>query len=112
MDGGRTTVTVNMAYAGTPLERECFPQTLVFIEGDRGSIEVAPDFWVRVTTADGTRSCRVPAADFPWADPDYAAVHASMVPCQADILRASRWRGGRDRRSRQPANHAARLRRL
>ena len=42
MDSGRVTVAVNMAYAGTPLERECFPETLVFIEGDRGSIEVPP----------------------------------------------------------------------
>src|SRR5262249_27789878 len=80
----------NMAYAGTPLERECFPETLVFIEGDRGSIEAAPGCDVRVTTASGTHSVRVRPPKFPWANPDYAVVHSSMVPCQADLLRALR----------------------
>jgi D-apiose dehydrogenase len=90
MNGGRTAVVVNLAFAGTPLERECFPQTLVFIEGDRGSVEVAPDFVVRVTTAAGTHARRVPPPRYPWADPDYAVVHASMVPCHGDVLRALR----------------------
>lgn len=89
MDSG-VTVAVNMAYAGTPLERECFPETLVFIEGDRGSIEAAPGCDVRVTTSAGTRSARVLPPKFPWANPDYAVVHSSMVACQADLIRAIR----------------------
>src|SRR4051794_24883357 len=88
MDSGRTTVTVNMGYAGTPLERECFPETLVFIEGDQGSIEVAPGCWVRVTTRAGTHAERIRPPQFAWADPDYAVVQSSMVACQADLLRA------------------------
>ena len=52
---GRTTVTCNMAYAGNALERECFPQTLVMIEGTRGSVEIAPGYDLRVTTKSGTR---------------------------------------------------------
>jgi predicted dehydrogenase len=88
MNPGRTTVTVNMAYAETPLERECFPETLVFIEGERGSIEVAPSCRVRVTTSSGTHSACVRPPKFAWADPDYAVVHASMVACQTDLLRA------------------------
>lgn len=88
MNDGRTTVTVNMAYAETPLERECFPETLVFIEGDRGSIEVAPGFWVRVTTRAGTQAMRVRPPKFAWADPDYAVAQSSMVACQTDLLRA------------------------
>jgi predicted dehydrogenase len=90
MNGGRTVVTVNLAYAGTPLERECFPQTLLFVEGDRGSVEVTPDCWVRVTTADGTTSRRVPPPKYRWADPDYAVVQASVVACHADVVRAVR----------------------
>jgi predicted dehydrogenase len=93
MNGGRTTVTINMAYAGTPLERECFPETLVFIEGDRGSVEVAPGCEVRVTTRDGTRVTRARPPKFAWAEPDYAVVQASMVACQADLLRALRGAG-------------------
>jgi predicted dehydrogenase len=90
MNGGQTAVTVNMAYAGTPLERECFPQTLVFVEGDRGSLEVAPDCWVRLTTTDGTTARRVPPPKFAWANPDYAVVQASIVACHADMVRALR----------------------
>jgi predicted dehydrogenase len=90
MDSGRLTVVVNMAYAGTPLERECFPETLVFIEGERGSIEAAPGCLVRVTTGEGTHSVRVPPPKYAWSNPDYAVVHSSMVACQADLLRAIR----------------------
>jgi predicted dehydrogenase len=90
MNGGRTTVTVNMAYAGTPLERDSFPETLVFIEGDRGSIELAPNFWVRETSALGTKARCVAPPSYSWVDPRYSVVQASMVRCQADILRALR----------------------
>jgi D-apiose dehydrogenase len=85
-------VLVQMAYAGTPLERECFPQTLVFIEGDRGSIEVAPDYIVRLTDATGTHTWRVTPPQYPWVDPDYAVVQASIVACHAEMLRA--WQTG------------------
>jgi predicted dehydrogenase len=87
MNEGQTTVTVNMAYAGTPLEHECFPQTRVFIEGDRGSLEVAPGYWLRVTTGAGTQAVRVPPPRFAWAEPEYAVAQASMVACQANLLR-------------------------
>ena len=86
----RTTVLCAMAYARNPLERECFPQTLLFVEGDRGSLELAPDYWVRVTTADGTHAHRHPPPRYPWADPSYDVVHSSMVPCLANLLGALR----------------------
>jgi D-apiose dehydrogenase len=89
---GRTTVTVAMAYAGTPLEKECFPETLLFIEGDRGSLEVAPSCDVRVTTRTGTQVARVPPPAFSWADPKYAVVQPSIVACHADLVRALRTR--------------------
>jgi predicted dehydrogenase len=86
----RTTVICEMAYAQNPLERECFPQTLLFVEGDRGSLELAPDYWLRVTTADGTLSRRHPPPRYSWADPSYDVVHSSMVPCLANLLGALR----------------------
>ncbi|HZY45980.1 MAG TPA: Gfo/Idh/MocA family oxidoreductase [Anaerolineae bacterium] len=86
--GGRTTVVANIAYAGSFVEREVFPQTLVFIEGDKGSIELAPDYWLRVTTKEGTFSRRVPPPRYAWADPAYDAPHASIVPCNANLLNA------------------------
>ena len=85
-----TTVVCEMAFAENPLEHDCFPQTLAFVEADRGSLELAPDFWVRVTTADGTHARRHPPPSYRWANPDYAVVHSSMVPCLADLLGALR----------------------
>jgi predicted dehydrogenase len=90
MNGRKVGVTVNMGFPGIPLEHECFPQTLLFVEGTLGTIELAPDFRVRITTASGTHVERVPPPKYAWADPDYAVVHSSMVPCQAELVAALR----------------------
>jgi predicted dehydrogenase len=82
------TVVCEMALAGTPLEHDCFPETLVFIEAERGSLELAPGFWVRETTAAGTTARRHPPPRYPWADPDYLVAQASMVACNEDLLAA------------------------
>lgn len=92
-NGGRTTVVCNLAYAGTPLERECFPQTLAFVEGPLGSIELGPDYELRITTRTGTQTTRHPPPIFSWADPDYAVVHASIVACNENLLGALRGEG-------------------
>ena len=81
------TVTCNMSYA-SPVEHDRFPETFVFIEGEHGSIELAPDYWVRVTTRAGTHSTRCAHPFYPWADARYALVHSSIVACNADLLRA------------------------
>jgi predicted dehydrogenase len=90
MGQARTQVVVEMAYARTPLERECFPQTLAFVEGPRGSVEITNDYWVRVTTARGTQSQRHAPARYAWADPQYDIAHASIVECHRDLRRALR----------------------
>jgi len=84
---GETTVVCSLAYAENFLERECFPQTLVFIEGSAGSLELAPDFWIRTTTAAGTHSRRFPPSVYRWVDPAYAVVQASIVDCHRDLFR-------------------------
>jgi predicted dehydrogenase len=89
MAGGGT-VTCNLAYAENHLEHDRFPETFVFVEGERGSAEIGPDYWVRVTTADGTTARRHPPARYAWADPAYDVVQASIVPCCADLLAAVR----------------------
>ncbi len=86
MNGGRTTVTCNMAYAGNALERECFPQTLVFVEGDQGSLELKSDYWIHETTDDGTLKRRYAPRLYPWVDPAYAVVQSSIVECHKDLL--------------------------
>jgi predicted dehydrogenase len=83
-------VTVNPAYAGTPLERECFPRTLALLEGDRGSLGLDADSRLRLTTDAGTRARRVPIPLRSWADPRYAVVQTSMVPFLAEVAAALR----------------------
>ena len=85
---GRTTVTVNMAYAENYLEHDRFPETYLFVEGDKGTMELGPDYWLRVTTKDGTLARRMPPPRFAWADPAYDVAHASIAACNADLLKA------------------------
>ena len=82
-------ITCNLSYASR-LEHDRFPETFVLVEGEEGSLELAPDYWVRLTTRDETSSRRCPPPFYDWADPRYALVHASIVDCQADLLRALR----------------------
>ena len=94
MGEARTSVVVELAYAKTPVEREVFPQTLIFVEGPLGSIEVTGDYWLRVTTKQGTHSRRHAPPRYAWADPRYDVAQASMVPCLRDLLGALRGEHG------------------
>lgn len=89
MESGAT-VLVEMGYAGTPLERDRFPETSVFVEGPLGSLELTPDFWIRRTTREGTHIRRVPPPRYAWANPAYDVVHSSIVECHKNLLAALR----------------------
>lgn len=93
MGAARTSVVIELAYAKTLLERECFPQTLAFVEGPLGSIEVTGDYWLRVTTRRGTHSRRHAPPRYAWADPRYEVAQSSMVPCHRNLLAALRGEG-------------------
>ena len=96
MGPAKTSVVVELGYAKTPLEpgrRECFPQTLAFVEGPQGSIELGADYIMRVTTANGTQVRRHAAPRYSWADPAYAIAHASIVDCNRNLLAALLSRG-------------------
>lgn len=93
MGRDRTSVTIELGYARTPLEREVFPQTLVFVEGPLGSVEVTGDYWLRVTTKGGTHALRHAPPRYPWADPRYDIAQSSMVACHRDLLSALRGKG-------------------
>lgn len=82
-----TTVTCEMSYASlTEIER--FPETFIYVEGDKGFLELGRDFWIRETTAEGTLAKRYPPPRYDWADPAYDVVHSSIVPTQADFVQA------------------------
>jgi len=86
---GGAAVTCEMSYA-SHVEHDRFPETYVVAECEHGTVELGPDFWVRITTAAGTHARRCPPPRYAWADPQYDVVHASIVPCCADLLRSLR----------------------
>jgi D-apiose dehydrogenase len=92
MHGGAT-VTCNMAYAENYFEVDRFPETSVFVEGERGSARLDLDHWIRITTREGTLVNRYPPPRYPWADPAYDVVHASIAACNANLLAGLTGRG-------------------
>ncbi len=89
MKSGCTT-TVEMGYAENYLERDRFPETYIFTEGSKGSLELGPDFWLRLTTKHGTQIQRIPPPRYQCANPAYDVVHSSIVPCHENILKGLR----------------------
>lgn len=85
MQMGDVTCITQFCYSSI-LENEKFPQTYAVIEGGKGSIQLCPDYWLKVTTKDETRSIRVPPPKYSWVDPDYAVVQSSMVLTNANWL--------------------------
>jgi predicted dehydrogenase len=86
------TVTCEMSYASR-VEQDRFPETYVLVEGENGSIELGPDYWVRVTTVEGTLSRRYPPPRYAWADPRYELSQSSGVACNANLLGALQGKG-------------------
>jgi predicted dehydrogenase len=86
---GDVTCACEISYASR-LERERFPETFVLVEGDVGSVELGPDYWIRVTTVDGTEARHCPPPVYAWANPAYSLIHSSIVACHTDILGALR----------------------
>lgn len=80
---------VDMSFV-TRVEWDHFPEEIIYIEGNKGTLELSADFWVRLTSAAGTQLRRCPPPRYPWADPAYDVNHASMVPLHRDFLNAFR----------------------
>ncbi|RPI21551.1 MAG: gfo/Idh/MocA family oxidoreductase [Acidobacteria bacterium] len=68
------------------LEREAFPQTLMLIEGSKGSmrLDIGPE--IRVTTKNGTTCETVTPERYSWQHPDYKVEPPSIVSCNGSIL--------------------------
>lgn len=86
MESGAT-VTCEMSYASR-VEHDRFPETYLAIEGERGALELSPDYWIRLTTEAGTLARRFPPPRFPWADPRYELPQSSGVACNENLLGA------------------------
>lgn len=80
-------LTVELSYA-SKVEHDRFPETFIMVEGEEGSVELAPDYWLKVTTREGTFSRRVELPYYSWADSRYEAVHTSIVEANRHLLSA------------------------
>ncbi len=85
--GDGITVICSLSYASR-VEHDRWNETYMVIECDNGSVELGPDYWVRVTTEKGTLATRCVPPNYDWIDHDYAVVQSSIVLCNADLLRA------------------------
>lgn len=63
---------------------------VVLIEGTRGTLELRTDDTLVTVDDAGTATEKITYPSYPWADPGYGACHASIVDCNADLLRAIR----------------------
>ena len=68
------------------LEREVFPQTLLLIEGEKGSIKLEPDMIVKTTTAQGTKTETVHLDKYRWQTDRLTNEPPSIVACNRNIL--------------------------
>lgn len=81
-----------MSYASI-LEREAFPQTLITVEGEEGSISLSHDYLLKITSRNGTITEIAKPREYAWLDPAYALVHSSIVDCNRNILNGLRGSG-------------------
>jgi predicted dehydrogenase len=81
--------TCDISYS-TKTEWKQFPDTFVYMEGKKGTVELGHNYFIRVTTNEGTYIRRHAPPRYHWCDPDYNVAHASMVPIHQDFLRAFR----------------------
>ena len=77
--------TLEMSYASV-VDYECFPQTLVEVEGDRGAIRLAPNYRFTVTTREGQHTEQLALPAYDWVHPQYAVVQSSMVAIHQHFL--------------------------
>ncbi|WP_373497598.1 Gfo/Idh/MocA family protein [Aquiflexum sp.] len=77
---------IEISYASV-LEEETFPQTLILIEGDAGSLRLDKDFIITLTQkGKDSEVIKADPPQFSWADPNYALIHSSIVACNQNIL--------------------------
>ena len=71
----------------SPLEKEVFPQTLLLIEGDKGSIRLDADFEISITVGTDTQKEVVAMKKYPWQTDRLVPEPPSIVDCNHDILK-------------------------
>jgi len=70
----------------SPLEKELFPQTLLLIEGEKGSIRLDADYVIKTTVGQETSKERVAMRKYPWQTERLEPEPPSIVDCNKNIL--------------------------
>ncbi|ART63232.1 Gfo/Idh/MocA family protein [Kushneria marisflavi] len=83
-DGGATSI-VDCSYA-THLTPDPFPQTLIDIDGTRGSLRLTADERIYIHTRDGCQCHKVTAHGPDWSTPPWTIIQESVVAFQAHWL--------------------------
>ena len=68
------------------LEKEIFPQTLLLVEGSKGSIRLDPDLMIKITTSLGTITEKVHLDTYWWQTERLTNEPPSIVSCNRNIL--------------------------
>lgn len=86
-------VCVQQISFSSPLEQEVFPQVLILVEGDRGSVRLDAGYRIAVTIGDRTSYETVEMKRYPWQTDRLEPEPPSIVACNRDILSALQGNG-------------------
>jgi predicted dehydrogenase len=78
-------VYTEMSYASI-VEHDTFSTLNILAEGERGSVFLGPNFEIKTTTREETKSEIVQFPSYSWADPDYIVNHESGIHVNKNIL--------------------------
>jgi predicted dehydrogenase len=76
------------------IDPDPFPETLVTIEGERGSASVGPGLAAHITASGKTRDLDFSSSLLPWTSQPWHTVQESVLRTEEAIVRA--WRDGKD----------------
>jgi len=79
-------VCVQQISFSSPLEKEIFPQVLVVIEGDKGSVRLDADYNFAITTGNKTHYEKMGMQKYPWQTDRLEPEPPAIVACNNDIL--------------------------
>ncbi|MEO8409266.1 MAG: Gfo/Idh/MocA family oxidoreductase [Propionivibrio sp.] len=79
--GSGATCVIDMSFASHP-EHECFPQTLVELEGSAGSIKIAADYRVAITSCGRTEVHDLRPPPLSWHQAPFEALQSSVLALQ------------------------------
>jgi len=80
-------VCVQQISFSSPLEKEVFPQVLLLVEGDKGSVRLDPDYNFAITSGGETTREKMTMQRFSWQTDRLEPEPPAIVACNNDILR-------------------------